>query len=218
MNPTNEELDLLFDDVVDYIAAKEYISIDEIKDFFDIGYNRATRLLEKMEEMEIVIWEFHNETSRYKVITSLVTEAQKRRRKKSTPKANIINTNNSNSEVLVTNFLGWIIGVVIFIIMIAVLHSCSGNSSAPETDYCSDDTTAYIYAKKFISTHLKAPSTAKFASYYDVKSSQPKECKFNFIGYVDAENSFGAMIRTQFEATVRYDKNKDTYYLEHLNM
>ncbi|MDC9615586.1 DNA translocase FtsK [Xenorhabdus khoisanae] len=218
MGINDKVLDPLFDDAVEYVITKEYISINEIKDYFGMGYNRAALLLEQMEEMGIVIWGLHDETSQYKVTLPLAKEIPKRTIKKSTPKPDIINTNNSGGEILVADFLGWIIGGAIFIIMMLVLYSCSGNSSAPEVDYCSDDKVAYTYAKKFISTHLKSPSTAKFASYYDVKSSQPKECKFNFIGYVDAQNSFGSMIRTQFGATVRYDRNKDTYYLEHLNM
>lgn len=218
MNSINEEFDPLFDDVVNYIATKEYISIDEIKEHFNIGYNRSVRLLEQMEEMELVAWEIYGDPSRYKVILSLIKEMPKRVVKNPPQKPEVINVERSDKREIDNDFFEWMLGGVTVIIIMAVLYSCSGRSPAPKTDYCSDGEIAYVYAKKLISTHLKAPSTAKFASYYDIKPFQPNKCKFNFIGYVDAQNSFGAMIRTQFDATVRYDPNKDKYYLEHLKM
>ncbi|OKO99037.1 DNA translocase FtsK [Xenorhabdus eapokensis] len=219
MNSTNEELDPLFDDVVDFVMTKEYTSTNEIKEYFSIGYNRAALLLQQMEEMEIVAWECSGETSQYKIINPLTQKITKQKKKEPNPR--VFNTKQSDSGTLgewLMAGIGFIIVIFVFIVVVFVFVSCSNRSPAPEVDYCSDDKTAYSYAKKFISSHLKAPSTAKFASYYDVKSTQPEKCKFNFIGYVDAQNSFGAMIRTPFEAIVRYDQNKDAYYLERLDM
>jgi hypothetical protein len=72
--------------------------------------------------------------------------------------------------------------------------------------------TAYVCAKFKVEEELKAPSTAKFqpspdavitnnGSYYFVKS------------YVDAQNSFGAMIRTDFICKVS-NPNPETIYCQ----
>ncbi|WP_319940896.1 DNA translocase FtsK [Xenorhabdus littoralis] len=216
MGADDKTVDPLFDDAVEYAITKEYTSIDEIKDYLGIGYNRAALLLEQMEEMGIVAWEYDSEISRYKIITPLTQKITRQEKKEPSPK--VVNAKQSDSKVLGYGGFEWFMAGIGFVVIMFVFVSCSSRSPTPETDYCSDDKAAYSYAKKFISSHLKAPSTAKFASYYDVKSYKPTECKFNFIGHVDAQNSFGAMIRTKFNAVIRYDPDTDKYYLENLDM
>lgn len=53
--------------------------------------------------------------------------------------------------------------------------------------------------EKAVSKLLKAPSTAKFPSYNDYKFRKMHGIG-NIAGYVDAQNGFGAMIRSTFEA------------------
>ncbi|WP_340619615.1 DNA translocase FtsK [Xenorhabdus siamensis] len=208
MGTDDKTIDPLFDDAVEYVITKEYTSINEVKEYFGIGYNRAALLL---EQMEIVAWECDNETSRYKRIAPLTQKITRQEKKEPSPR--VVNAKQNDSKVLGFDGFEWFMASISFIVVMFVFVSCSSRSPALETDYCSDDKVAYTYAKKFISSHLKAPSTAKFASYYDVKSNKPAECKFNFIGYVDAQNSFGAMIRTKFNAVVRYERDNDKYYL-----
>lgn len=72
---------------------------------------------------------------------------------------------------------------------------------------------AYSYTKKheawdicseFVRDRLKAPKTADFAEYKDEGTSVLKYgSAFVVNGYVDAENSFGANIRTQYVCTVK---------------
>lgn len=89
-----------------------------------------------------------------------------------------------------------IIGIVIF-----AFSSCFGSSDAK-----SEDNTAMIItiAQDEVKSKLKAPSTAKFPwgfSEYNIKEVASKTDGFNEYyvdGYVDAENSFGAKIRTRF--------------------
>lgn len=64
---------------------------------------------------------------------------------------------------------------------------------------------AYSTAKQIVKEHLKAPKTAEFAEMSDAEAKY----KINEDGsvlirsYVDAENSFGAKIRTHFQCTVK---------------
>ncbi|PHM26168.1 DNA translocase FtsK [Xenorhabdus innexi] len=216
MGADDKTIDPLFYDAVEYAVTKEYTSIDEIKDYLGIGYNRAVLLLEQMEEKGIAIWEYDGEISRYKIITPLAQKITRQEKKE--PNPGIANAKQSDSKVLGYGGFEWLIAGISFIVIMFVFISCSNRSPTSKMDYCSDDKTAYSYAEKFVSSHLKAPSTAKFASYYDIESYKPAECKFNFIGYVDAQNSFGATLRTKFNALVRYDPNTDKYYLENLDM
>lgn len=59
------------------------------------------------------------------------------------------------------------------------------------------DTEAFICAKNYIKKNLKAPSTAKFPFFPPGVEHLQNETYAVRI-YVDAQNSFGAMIRTDF--------------------
>ncbi|MFG5863635.1 hypothetical protein [Metapseudomonas sp. CR1201] len=71
------------------------------------------------------------------------------------------------------------------------------------------DYQAYEAAKLIIKKHLKSPSSAKFAvDGVDQVSIQPLGgCRFRVASHVDSQNSFGAMLRTNFYITVRRDGN-----------
>lgn len=71
---------------------------------------------------------------------------------------------------------------------------------------CSDTAMAYIMSRRFVERALAALSTAKFPSFHDagVNAAQAGECKFRVTAYVDAQNSFGAMIRTRYTIDMEY--------------
>lgn len=75
---------------------------------------------------------------------------------------------------------------------------------------------AKFMAKEFVEKSLKAPSTAKFQSTYDFAASQEKNGNWKVYGYVDAQNSFGAMLRNKFLVTMK--KKGDQWFLVDLNM
>lgn len=76
-------------------------------------------------------------------------------------------------------------------------------------------TMAYVMSQTFVKRGLKAPSTADFGSYSDsqVKPMPAGEsaCSFLVIGYVDAQNSYGAMIRNNYIVTVSKVKGQDSW-------
>ena len=68
--------------------------------------------------------------------------------------------------------------------------------------------TACTFTQKIVRSHLKAPATAEFPSCYGsnineyyIRANQDRDT-FIVQGYVDAQNSFGAMMRTRYEATM----------------
>ena len=58
--------------------------------------------------------------------------------------------------------------------------------------------TAYVCAKYEVEAYLKAPSTAKFQASPDAVIYK-QDSYYIIESYVDAQNSFGAMIRTNFK-------------------
>jgi len=69
----------------------------------------------------------------------------------------------------------------------------------------SDEFDARIYAKEYVKKSLKAPSTANFQSpanfavqHLKGGKENPNQDLWKVSGYVDAQNSFGAMIRNRF--------------------
>jgi predicted RNA-binding Zn-ribbon protein involved in translation (DUF1610 family) len=60
--------------------------------------------------------------------------------------------------------------------------------------------------ESFVTKNLKAPSSAKFAPHSELTILQKGNGFWTVVGYVDSQNSFGAMIRSRFICSVHYDK------------
>lgn len=70
---------------------------------------------------------------------------------------------------------------------------------------------AYVMAEHFVEQKLKAPKTADFPPLSRVKiyRIKGKPNMFGVRGYVDAKNSFGAEVRTQYLCELEYLGGKD---------
>jgi len=62
---------------------------------------------------------------------------------------------------------------------------------------------AFVHAKEFVKLALKSPSSADF-SLLDFGSAHLGNNRFQVASYVDAENEFGAKVRSNWAATLRY--------------
>ena len=78
--------------------------------------------------------------------------------------------------------------------------SSSGSSSTTNTARHSDDD-AFYCATLIVKDYLKAPSTAKFCKLSDATVTHLGNGEYMVTGWVDAENSYGAMIRSDFIVT-----------------
>ena len=70
---------------------------------------------------------------------------------------------------------------------------------------------AWVMAQDFVTDNLKAPSTASFGKFWGGEYQDPEEQvyviglnKYKVKGWVDAENAFGANIRTNFLCILQY--------------
>lgn len=86
-------------------------------------------------------------------------------------------------------------------------NSNGSNSSYDNFDYAQIDLSdiekeIWVITQKDIKERLKAPSTAKFPTLSDVSMSKSGN-EVTVVGWVDAQNSFGATIRNDFIAVYR---------------
>jgi hypothetical protein len=60
---------------------------------------------------------------------------------------------------------------------------------------------AYIMMEDFVKRELKSPGSAKFPGVFDGRQdhvTRLQDYKYKIVSYVDAQNSFGALLRTKF--------------------
>lgn len=60
-----------------------------------------------------------------------------------------------------------------------------------------NETAAYVMSQSYAQSQLKSPSSAKFPWITSVQSKAVGDCLFRINAYVDAQNSFGATLRTR---------------------
>lgn len=116
-------------------------------------------------------------------------------------------------------FIG--LGVAIWLGYLAFGPSTPSKEAKPLIDDCSDKTAAYVYGTEFVKRRLKAPATATFAPMTNsevIITTQPETCTHTVAGYVDAQNSFGALIRSPYSVTVQYINTEKSWKLVAINI
>ncbi len=92
-------------------------------------------------------------------------------------------------------------------VIIAMLFSGCGELTPEERAASAlqiQKTTAYIMTHGFVTERLVSPSTAKFPSSLEARITVLKPNHFLVTAYVDSQNSFGAMIRSNYTAEMAY--------------
>jgi len=99
-----------------------------------------------------------------------------------------------------------LIGLAVVVALLCVACLCfmvfwNSLGSGGEKNY---KTAAYIQCQLHVQDRLKAPSTAKFPASSTVNIQEMGGGVFQVRSYVDAQNSFGAMIRTNYFCKVQF--------------
>lgn len=113
--------------------------------------------------------------------------------------------------------------LIVLVSIMAVLVLCIGvvtiygvtagkKPKDPATNDLSSD--AFVICQSFVRKQLKAPSTAKFPA---AESTKRDGATYTVKGGVDAQNSYGAMIRTPYTCVVHAD-GADKWSLVDLQM
>jgi hypothetical protein len=90
-------------------------------------------------------------------------------------------------------------GCLLFVLIVIVgfiIYTCSGDTKVSESE-------AWIIAKDYVESNLKAPSTADFSGEYSFKKEG--ENTFTIVSAVDAENVFGAKLRKPWRVKLTYN-------------
>jgi hypothetical protein len=101
-----------------------------------------------------------------------------------------------------------ILSIFIFIIFSGMFNN-KNSSTAPTQEQAAYDRKimSTVFAEENIENILKSPSTAKFVDVRAYELSNQKDV-WAVNGYVDSQNSFGAMIRSQWEVQLDYRNGK----------
>lgn len=109
--------------------------------------------------------------------------------------------------------------VVILAFVVFFFSNCGGSSnSSSTTSKQPDKFDAYVMSQLFVKDALKAPSTAKFPVYSEDMVVDGGDGSFIVSAYVDAQNSFGAMMRSNYVCIMQYDKATDEWALKGLDI
>ena len=118
------------------------------------------------------------------------------------PKVQSVKPKQTCGSVAMFLFLG--IGGIIALILLL-----SGGPSKPEP--LTKSQSAWYTCRQFVEDRLKAPKTADFETYKENQVSHVDYDEWKVNMNVDAENSFGAMLRSEFSCHLQ-DKG-ETWYL-----
>lgn len=88
--------------------------------------------------------------------------------------------------------------------------SYSGSSGTTSKKYDDDEikATVYVLAKKCVKNHLKAPSTAEFSEMWECAFTKGEDNVYMMTGYVDSQNSYGAMLQEQWSIMAQVSGDK----------
>jgi hypothetical protein len=92
--------------------------------------------------------------------------------------------------------------------------------SGPRQCSAKDRSEAFVMSKTFVSRALKAPSTAEYPwmSSDGVNVTHKGSCDYSVLAYVDAQNSFGAKLRSRYFVDLRLNPADGTWTAQQVNI
>jgi hypothetical protein len=103
--------------------------------------------------------------------------------------------------------------ITLFILITIITVFVAGCSSGDSED--DKARTAYYCSQTVVESNLKSPSTADFPLFDDATVTKLSNDRYKIESYVDAENSYGAKIRSDYSVTIVFT-GSDEYTYEDL--
>lgn len=101
----------------------------------------------------------------------------------------------------------WLLVLIVFSPVIwAILTEGPRSGQSGGRNTCTRDY-AFVMSQSFVEDRLKAPSSAKFPWMHTATIIDQGAGKFVVSSYVDSQNSFGAMLRSNYSATLTCSGN-----------
>jgi hypothetical protein len=119
---------------------------------------------------------------------------------------------------------GWTLGAAIVTGLVWIGHVNTPDEATRRVQLCENSDLnkrhAYTMAKEFVIKQLRAPSTAVFPGFNNegVKADSIDTCKFRIVGFVDAQNGFGAQIRSTYSMDLSYEPGTNSWKASNLWM
>lgn len=105
-----------------------------------------------------------------------------------------------------------ILGLIAVAVIVILIKGPVKDSNVP------DKYEVISVAEKFVKNNLKAPSTAEFSPLSETTINIFKDNSVWVDGYVDAQNSFGAMIRSKYSVKMIYNPYNKTFTLKDISI
>jgi len=99
-----------------------------------------------------------------------------------------------------------VVSLILLVIVIALINVSGGKKpeQAQEPKVEHDKISASVMAEEFVRQKLKSPASAKFPWYDDSMIKDLGDGRYIYKSYVDSQNSFGALVRTNFTCCIKY--------------
>jgi hypothetical protein len=98
---------------------------------------------------------------------------------------------------------GCLVLIALMLILAIAFVGCDSDNSRNSGTGVSE-TSAFVISRNFITRNLKSPSSADFP-LLDFSSTKIGEGEYRVTSYVDSQNGFGAMVRSNWEVTLKYN-------------
>lgn len=103
-------------------------------------------------------------------------------------------------------------GVLAAIVLFVIWAYATDDEDADGGSSSGDSVTAKVMCEEFLEDRLRAPGTADFSGMGSTTISSTGSSSYRVVGHVDAENGFGANIRTSYTCEIT-DNGDDSWSL-----
>lgn len=93
---------------------------------------------------------------------------------------------------------------VMAILVFLLFKACTGCGGEENEKRMPTEVDALLNSRTFVERSLKAPSTAEFASSGKSTVVKINDTTFTVVSYVDAQNSFGGMMRSKYSCQITF--------------
>jgi hypothetical protein len=110
--------------------------------------------------------------------------------------------------------------IVGFAVIIGGAYLFSNAKKPADPNECGSRSMAFVMSQEFVKKRMKVPSTASFPwiTADGVTVDERAKCEFRVSAYVDAENSFGAKLRTAYRVALKYTSADENWHLTDITM